>query len=310
MRTNRPNPTGNDRRARSRARRGNSLVLVAGVLVLLVIVATAYLSRTGAGRITAVAQQDTQVRDDVGLIIADLIAREISEALFPREVRRLPIRADAMRYGRDNTFVPGVGRAAGYNFAPYEVVPFTNWPDPASLGLTSPLDTGLWPAGTGNPGGGSLSVFLSADYNPRGNPGYGDARWLADLEPMRWDSDGDGVPDRFSHWRHMSNLSRPDNGWRIVRDIADVFDQFNSGYGGLMGNLDVPIEQWLPIVPAAVRLAPSDDASIPLTGTFPFLDVWNGWMWGDLSASASPPNGLPYARLFADSQGANIPPNF
>ena len=40
-------------------RRGNALILVVGILVLLVLVATAFITKTQSGRATAVAQRDS-----------------------------------------------------------------------------------------------------------------------------------------------------------------------------------------------------------------------------------------------------------
>ena len=48
----------------------------------------------------------------------------------------------------------------------------------------------------------------------------------------------DGTPETFTHWRHLTNLSRSGNSTRVVRNISDV-----TGYG-LVTDLDVPIEQW------------------------------------------------------------------
>ena len=67
-------------------RRGNALVLVAGALVLLVIIASAYLSSAQGIRQTAKAQRRTVNVDAAAGVIAEDIAREISEALFVREI--------------------------------------------------------------------------------------------------------------------------------------------------------------------------------------------------------------------------------
>jgi hypothetical protein len=122
------------------ARRGNTLVLVAAILVLLVIIASAYLTRTQAQRITSTAVQGAQQRDDNVKVLADWIAQEASDALFvwrvddavyswgaiaDANVPRLPPPRDATRYGIDWNFP--------YNFAPYHTVPVTNWPDPPAF---------------------------------------------------------------------------------------------------------------------------------------------------------------------------------
>ena len=97
-----------------------------------------------------------------------------------------------------------------YNFAPYTVVPFTNWPDAMVGG-------GQWPVGPGAPLGISL-----AEGNPIGNPGTGDTRWLRDLEPLRSDVNGNGIHDSFRYWRHLSNIATANNGYRIIHDISNV----------------------------------------------------------------------------------------
>src|SRR6185503_5283460 len=65
-------------------RRGNTIVLVTGILVLLVIIATAYITRTQAGRTTSTAENRRNLREDTVHVIADSIADEISQALFVR----------------------------------------------------------------------------------------------------------------------------------------------------------------------------------------------------------------------------------
>ena len=81
--------------------------------------------------------------------------------------------------------------------------------------------------------------------------------------------------DAYSHWRHLSWIGRPGNGWRMCPDIADVtgvrsnidedghrystdggtdpevsFDG-RSYYGGVYQRNDVPIEQWPAMMPTA-----------------------------------------------------------
>ena len=72
---------------RSASRRGNTLVLVTAILVLLVIVATAYISRTRVGRATAAAQQQATIVDDRAESIGNMLASEVAEALFVRPVQ-------------------------------------------------------------------------------------------------------------------------------------------------------------------------------------------------------------------------------
>ena len=136
------------RSPRLHPRRGNAIVLVVGILVLLVIIATAYITRTHAGRVTASATRRTQIRDGNAQVIAESIAGEIASALFVSPVdrrdpalstgvadssfRRLsPLRVP-FRHGVDvginQDFLGPNDPDQPYNFAPYQVVPFTNWP--------------------------------------------------------------------------------------------------------------------------------------------------------------------------------------
>ena len=149
-------------------------------------------------------------------------------------------------------------------------------------------------------------TILPPGQNPRGGPGSGDTRWLRDLEPQRQATDRALNPDTgfaaqyadsFSHWRHLTNLSRPDNQWRIVRDIADVTG-LRSGdaawdndinvaqrgnwswngawaaaaqdghhyHGGLVERLDVPVEQWPAQTPTfgSVRMTGIENPNTPV----------------------------------------------
>ena len=82
---------------------------------------------------------------------------------------RLPAEPLAIRYGVDYfdsvsnlnfaSVAGGDGYLDGYNFAPFSVNPFTNWP--ARYG------------------------DITGEGNPIGNPGFGDTRWLASTEPVR-----------------------------------------------------------------------------------------------------------------------------
>ena len=67
-------------------RRGNTLVLVTAILVLLVIIATAYISRTQGGRVIAAAQRKAIDREDRADLAAGVVSREIADTLFPRLV--------------------------------------------------------------------------------------------------------------------------------------------------------------------------------------------------------------------------------
>ncbi|MFO0782333.1 MAG: hypothetical protein U0636_01435 [Phycisphaerales bacterium] len=185
-----------------RNRRGNTLVLVTAILVLLVILATAFLVRSQAGRAQASAQQRAQGRQDRVDTIAQGLAQDVADSLFVRSVDqssypaqvnanaaagvtgwqvnmprsdypRLPPDPLAIRYGvdyfdaLDNATLAaaagGDGILDGFNFAAFAVKPWTNWPD---VYLT-------------------VSSTVQGEGNPVGNPGFGDARWLRATEPMR-----------------------------------------------------------------------------------------------------------------------------
>ena len=75
-------------------RRGNTMVLVVGILVLLAIIATSYLTRTHAGRVTAISQQRASLRDDS---VAG--RRTVGQAVEPRERATLRKCADQLDQG-------------------------------------------------------------------------------------------------------------------------------------------------------------------------------------------------------------------
>ena len=117
-----------------RVRTGNALILVVSILVLLVLVATAFITKTQSGRFTAIAQRDAARINDRAHSIGQSISDELAIALFPRSVlfdgvtsvqsanaRRVAPFDGALRYGHDSAFP--------FNFAPYEVIPLTNPPD-------------------------------------------------------------------------------------------------------------------------------------------------------------------------------------
>src|SRR5688572_233223 len=72
--------------SRCQLRRGNTIVLVMGILVLLAIIGTAYVSRTQAGRITGSAAGRTDNRENMADLVSDMVARDIADALFPRSI--------------------------------------------------------------------------------------------------------------------------------------------------------------------------------------------------------------------------------
>ena len=269
-----------------RAPRGNTIVLVTAILVLLVIIATAFVSRTRAVRQTSAAQQSAAGRDGRAESVGVNVAQEIASALFVRPIDtadpfartdnsvtppvvvgsaswpRLAAPLDSPRYSVDprdllpaasatNPFAGDGIPELGYNFAPYEVKAWTNWPDNFATGSA-------WPFGAGSPSG----VIADAggrpigDENPYGSPGMGDTRWLRSTEPERVgvDQSGDGVPDlfTFSHWSHLTWLPSASNGWRVVVDISDIgnttLQNLNENDASQSFATAIPYEQWLPHV--------------------------------------------------------------
>lgn len=356
-------------------RRGNALVLVAGALVLLVIIASAYLSSAQGIRKTTMAQRRAVNVDAAAGVIAEDIAREISEALFVREIdpsvvtsqfgdtsvinrqldivtsplgpsyserfledRRLPLTSTNyfQEMGRSQRRYE-VDRNFSWNYAPFEVVPSTNWPDYAASWHGYDELTGLWASAFTN------GIGLT---NAPGQPGTSDTRWLRDLEPLRASTeaylgaemglDPTSNVDSFSHYGHLSNLARPGNDWRICRDIADVtgvlspthdameigeimtpvplpFDPAEAApdgfhyFGGLLRDHHVPVEQWLSLAPTVDAANGQLHRSI-YSGTTYFttpVDFWRRWeRWFDYAGYA-----------YAQAQAANgiadlVPPNF
>lgn len=286
-------------------RRGNTIVLVVGILVLLVIIATSFVTRTHAGRVTSTAQSRASLRDDNADVIARSIAAEIAEALFVRPVSpadpaftspanttassvipRLAIPPGSLRHGVDlgaNLQPQGLGPDGQpwtsddvlffpYNRAPFEVIPWTNWPDGIAVNNL--------PEGPGNPNGGTASLNLRMDGNPAGNPGFGDGRLWASFEPLRWDGILDPPPneprlDAFSHWTHLSYIARPNNGYLLCKDISDITNV--NGFGGVLDDYSIPVEQWLPIRPPGFYGVTGS----PDIGFYPdpvaFISHWNSW---------------------------------
>ena len=288
-------------------RRGNALVLVSAMLVLLVLLATAFLARTQSQRSTASAMQDASGDDRRIGLIKDQLASEIAMHLFVKPINsngaapyiggdsagnRIPPSMYSVRYGVEPAAKTGTGNGDqlsnvvdpsidqsdltalakgadgfpdGYNFAPYSVIPWTNWPDffPTPL-LGNTL---------GTISGQRFAIYGEPNGNPLGNPGFGDTRWLRSTEPVRIDKDGVTNPDgdRFSHWPHLSWLPTPANGYRVVKDIADIEANVLTGDMNQDTNdaFGTPYEQWLPdVTPGPISLSPgtdplADDIKIP-----------------------------------------------
>ena len=270
-------------------RRGSTMILVVSMLVLLVIIAAAFVSRAQSLRVLSSAQQLTAAQTDRIGPIAHAVTEEIAQSLFVQPidptdaalshptaatrtassaVPRINPNSTETRYSIDlldrmNNFTlaadaDGDGSIDGYNFAPYEVRPWTNWPDVYNF---SPVGD-----------------IRNVEGNPLGNPSFGDSRWLRSTEPIRliYDStapdstpaDSDPHPDPtlppipvFSHWSHLSWIPTANNGWRLVRDISDLAkftlvdvapsqsaSEFFPNPAKRWG-LEVPYEQWLPSTP-------------------------------------------------------------
>jgi hypothetical protein len=182
------------------ARRGNTLVLVTAILVLLVIIATAFLVRSQSGRAQAAAQQKAVGRDDRTETVVEQVAQQVADALFVRRIDtsslptqvqantdtgldptspafgaflarsdfpRLPPEPLEVRYGVDyvDTIVNRTLAQGTDNFIDgYNFAPFSTIP------YTN------WPARYGD---------VTGESNATGNPGFGDSRWLASNEPVR-----------------------------------------------------------------------------------------------------------------------------
>ncbi|MGA1223498.1 MAG: hypothetical protein ACO31E_02905 [Phycisphaerales bacterium] len=303
-----------------RARRGNTIVLVTAILVLLVIIATAFISRTNAVRQTSAAQLSSAGRDGRAESIGVNVAQEIAGALFAKPVSvtaagapidpfvrvdasvtppvlvassswpRDPAPLNAQRYSIDRDALDGSGLPLyGYNIAPYEVKAWTNWPD--FFGGASP-----WPFGPGSPGGILVDGIgrSIADENPYGNPGMGDTRWLRSTEPERLglDQSGDGVPDIFTfwHWSHLSWLPTANNGWRVVPDISNIdlntVENLNENAAAPYA-VAMPYEQWLPNV-----------FPVPVTSAAEFQQRVNNWFFNYQNSYTNPGLALPnFIRL-------------
>ncbi|MDB4775802.1 hypothetical protein OAG62_01620, partial [bacterium] len=305
-------PTSSGSKSRVPKPRGNTLVLVTVILVLLVIIAVAFISRTQGGRVIAAAQRKAIDREDRAEIAVGAVQDLVGGDLFPGLVDPSdplvqgglaassatptlsldsltlnqggnPVTQEIVRYGVDPSgFDAAIGTdslAYPYNFAPFQTVPWTNWPDVPDV---PGADGNLFPYGPGNLGG----VFI-ADSNPFGNPGFGDSRWLRSSEPQRFYADG--RPANFSHWTHLSWIATAENGIRVCKDISNIAtldqgggtiartfpDVIRDGYMGTYAEyvrplaLQTPYEQWLPgNIPFTV---------FPTTQPSRFLDARDAW---------------------------------
>lgn len=128
-----------------------------------------------------------------------------------------------------------------FNFAPYETRAWTNWPDDTEGELYVPHGPGARNILGGYRLRSGATPFTNVSYplgtgNPRGNPGFGDSRWLRDSEPRRLGAYYDGgdfvnfspFSERYTHWTHLSWIPTAQNGWRVCYDISNVAS-FNPG---------------------------------------------------------------------------------
>ena len=128
-----------------------------------------------------------------------------------------------------------------FNFAPYETRAWTNWPDDTENQLYVPHGPGARDIVNGfrlRSGQFPVQGLPLGNGNPRGNPGFGDTRWLRDSEPRRLGAyyDGSGFEnddpknERYTHWTHLSWIPTAQNGWRVCYDISNVASFNPDGY--------------------------------------------------------------------------------
>ena len=141
------------------SRRGNALILAASLLVLLVIVATTFVSRTQTARKTATAVQRSSANESSINLTAAFLSKTVSDALFVRLI--------------DAHYDPIEGDDDLLTFS----IPRTNWNNYASKGISTPFGTSLQPRGMVQPlpseieSGGAEGPRLLRLAVPRFNPG-------------------------------------------------------------------------------------------------------------------------------------------
>jgi hypothetical protein len=243
-----------------------------------------FVKRIDISSMTAPAVGQIAANQATGLTGQPAFGEFMARSDFPR----LPAEPLAIRYGVDyfdglsnKTFnAPSDDYLDGYNFAPFSVNPFTNWPQRYG--------------------------DITGEGNPIGNPGFGDTRWLASTEPVRamlstqlqnpvdpappnpqqsvgftanWGnlalSNGAPIlsPEGlgFSHWPHVSWIPTAENGFRLCWNISNVeanwdhlaatgtpaaADRWSAGEL----NLGTPYEQWLPYVAPREPVVTGKDA--------------------------------------------------
>jgi hypothetical protein len=232
-----------------------------------------FVKRIDSSSMTAAAVGQVAANQATGLTGQPAFGEFMARSDFPR----LPAEPLAIRYGVDyfdlvsnldfTSVNGGDGYLDGYNFAPFSVNPFTNWPERYGL--------------------------ITGEGNPIGNPGFGDTRWLASTEPVRamlltqlqnpvlpappnpqqtvsfnpnWGNlalsndapilSPEGLG--FSHWPHMSWIPTAENGFRLCWNISNVESNWDHKVATATAaadrwaagelNLGTPYEQWLPFV--------------------------------------------------------------
>ena len=336
-------------------RPGNALVLVSAMLVLLTLMAAAFLSRAREQRVTASAYQETVGEGRRAEMIAKSIATEVAQHLFVKPIRpgdtlilggdsaapRMPPPSEAVRYGVEsaparrgvvspgdrisNAIGPEIvddrdpgdmqrilddpdGFPDGFNYAPYVVSPWTNWPDfvlPVEQTVDTSLSTNAAEAGKRWWNSASKTAARVGDIygNPIGNPGFGDTRWLRSTEPVRstrlsaTKTAANPSGAFFSHWAHLSWLPTPNNGYRLVRDIGDIEGQ--SLQGSMSDDSDgfgTPYEQWLAdVVPTTFTVAATNPTDPDVAWVNQFMTRRQQWFGRDayrvtmLDSDHSPP---------------------
>ncbi len=280
----------------ARIRRGNVLVLVAGILVLLVIIAFSYLSRTQSERDISIVQQDRGMAADRARLIGEDIAGELRDKLFPRPIdpasldpnwgpqggppspRENPnyhattpdapapqIEPTALPFSIDRDAFTPIGPDIPWNAAPYSTKPWTNWPD--------------FFVDTYDRNGDNLLNDSPRSDDVLGNPGTNDGRIYADPDPARIkfpiltpfisEAGFDGAHDTpdiveyFTHWLHMSNPMRPGNGYMLAHSISNVESSVTDALSFTLGPYGTPFEQWLPYEQTGLAFDPSINPLVP-----------------------------------------------
>jgi hypothetical protein len=247
--------------------------------------------------------------------------------------------------GFDNRFlapyVPGApndrlnAKVDGYNYAPFVVSPFTNWPLRYGR-IDGESDFRQWfTPPQGDPGAappGPYGQNYLIPTNPRGNPGFGDSRWLASTEPVRAEVRATPIGQNprvnafglvlengrpkitpeglgFSHWPHLSWIATANNGFRVCWDISDVEANTIAGAAGTVQgelSLGTPYEQWLPYVAPRPFTMPANWTDPQGFLAFDWTDFrtrWARWFNRQPIAGANPNTIIPSLDNFGQPTG-------